>query len=488
MRRRFTLAIVGVAAGALLIAGLGTLLLLNLQARRQARSDVSGLAARIATDYAHRRTSAEPLPAFLPLQDLLKSTQRLTLVLVADDGRVTGPLPAGLKASDINTGGLAQGQLVNGFHGNVAFAVAPFLTPGTTQELGVVVTQRAAGYGGPVLYFLLAGAVVLVVAFGVAEGLARRITHPLVDVQQAAGRIAQGDLTARVPGPTGSYPEISSLASSINAMADNLERLRGQERQFLLSVSHDLRTPLTSIRGFAEALGDGTANDTHKAAGVIAAEARRLERLVRDLLDLAKLDARAFSLTVRPTDLGEVVRGAAEGFTPMAEGLGLHLVVHPSVCEDGSAPEAVAADPDRLAQVVANLVENACKYATSAIEVGTWYRRGPDGVEGVITVDDDGPGVAAEELPRMFERLWTSGRAQARQVGSGLGLAIVAELVAAMGGSIRAQSPVPRWTEHATPGTRLVVTLKAMAPGQAPPPPRPSLRRSAVGATAGPAS
>jgi signal transduction histidine kinase len=370
---------------------------------------------------------------------------------------------------------------VSGFRANVAFAVAPFLPPGTTQELGVVVTQRAAGYGGPVLYFLLAGAVVLIVAFGVAEGLARRITHPLVDAQRAAGRIAQGDLTARVPLPTGgSYPELSSLAASINAMADNLERLRGQERQFLLSVSHDLRTPLTSIRGFAEALGDGTATDTGKAAEVIAAEARRLERLVRDLLDLAKLDARAFSLTVRPTDLPDVVRGAAEGFTPMAEGLGLQLVVHPAVCEDGTSPEPVAADPDRLAQVVANLVENACKYATSAIEVGTWFRRGADGVEGIITVDDDGPGVASEELPLMFERLWTSTRAQARQVGSGLGLAIVSELVAAMGGSIRAQSPVPRWTESGTPGTRLVVTLHAMAPGQPPPPPRPSRRKSAA--------
>ncbi|HZQ58975.1 MAG TPA: HAMP domain-containing sensor histidine kinase [Acidimicrobiales bacterium] len=481
MRRRFTLAIVGVAAGALLIAGLGTLLLLNLQARRQARSDVSGIATRIADDYAHR-SPANPLPALRSLQDLLKTTQRLGLVLVADDGRVTGAMPGGLTPGDINPTGLAEGHVVSGFRGNVAFAVAPFLTPGTTQELGVVVTQRAAGYGGPVVYFLLAGAVVLVVAFGVAEGLARRITHPLIDVQQAADRIARGDLTARVPGQTGSYPELSSLASSINAMADNLERLRGQERQFLLSVSHDLRTPLTSIRGFAEALGDGTTTDTRKAAEVIAAEARRLERLVRDLLDLAKLDARAFSLNVRPTDLAEVVRETAEGFTPTAEGLGLRVVVHPPACEQGASAEPVAADPDRLAQVVANLVENACKYASSAIEVGTWYRQGPDGVEGVLTIDDDGPGVAPEELPRMFERLWTSTRAQARQVGSGLGLAIVAELVAAMGGTIRAQSPVPRWTEGDHPGTRLVVTLKAMGPGQAPPPPRPSLRRSAVGA------
>jgi signal transduction histidine kinase len=138
----------------------------------------------------------------------------------------------------------------------------------------------------------------------------------------------------------------------------------------------------------------------------------------------------------------------------------------------------VAADPDRLAQVVANLVENACKYATSTIDVGIWYRAGAHGMEGVITVDDDGPGIGAEELPHMFERLWTSARVQARQVGSGLGLAIVAELVAAMGGTIRAESPVPRWTSGSQPGTRLVVTLRALADGQPAPPPLRSVRAS----------
>jgi signal transduction histidine kinase len=198
---------------------------------------------------------------------------------------------------------------------------------------------------------------------------------------------------------------------------------------------------------------------------------------VRDLLDLAKLDARAFSLDVRPTDLAEVVRDTAGAFTPTAEGLGLRLVVHDPVIE-GDAASDVAADPDRLAQVVANLVENACKYAATTIDVGIWYRTGAHGVEGVITVDDDGPGISAEELPHVFERLWTRARAEVRQVGSGLGLAIVAELVAAMGGNIRAESPVPRWTSGSLSGTRLVVTLRALAPGEPVPPPVRSVRTS----------
>ena len=480
MRRRFTLAIVGVAAGAIIVAGLGTLLLLSIQGRRQARKDVTQLATRIATDYSIGRSASNPLPALSNLQDLLRSTQQLTLVVVRPDGQITGPLPSRITEGDIDPAALASGRTVSGFRGTTAYAAAPFTVEtarGTTQVLAAVATQSAAGTGGPVVYFILAGAVILIIAFGVAETLARRITHPLVDVEHAAGRIAEGDLSARVPVSAGSYPELGALAASINAMADNLERLRGQERQFLLSVSHDLRTPLTSIRGFAEAMSDGTTTDTAKAATVIAAEARRLERLVRDLLDLAKLDARSFSLDVRPTDLSDVVRGTAEGFQPMAEGLGLHVVVHEPVVELPGPVPLVAADADRLAQVVANLVENACKYATGTIEVGTWYRLGADGPEGVVTVDDDGPGIPADELPHVFERLWTSGRTQARQVGSGLGLAIVAELVAAMGGAIRAESPVPRWTaDSSAPGTRLVITLRTMAEGQPAPPARRSLR------------
>src|SRR6202011_3919208 len=103
----------------------------------------------------------------------------------------------------------------------------------------------------------------------------------------------------------------------------------------------------------------------------------------------------------------------------------------------------VVADADRLAQVVANLSENALKYAASRIDVGMWFRMSPEGVATAqITVDDDGPGIPADDLPHVFERLWTSPRGQARQVGSGLGLAIVAELTAAMGGTIGVVSPV----------------------------------------------
>jgi signal transduction histidine kinase len=454
VRRRFTLAIVGVVTGALLIAGVGTLVLLSLKARRTARDNAVALADHIAADYA----SSTPLqlPAIGTLQRLLNTTDELAIVAIPL--RAEDRLPGGLSASDVDALALAHMETVSGYKGNLGFAAVPFLYRGAVPE-AVVVSQPVSRTGPAGLYFLLAGGVILAVAFGVAETLARRITSPVVAIQVAAGRMAAGDLSARVAEDQASYPEIHSLAASINAMADNLERLRGQERQFLLSVSHDLRTPLTSIRGFAEALADGTTTDTGKAAGIIAAEARRLERLVRDLLDLAKLDARAFSLDLQPTDLVAVVSDTARGFRPTAAALGLNLVFHQP--QGPVAP--VLADRDRLAQVVANLVENACTYAAETVEVAVWFR----GDEAVVTVDDDGPGIPPEDIAHVFERLWTNRRGQPRQVGSGLGLAIVAELVAAMGGTVRAESPVPRRAPAAHPGSRVIVSLSAH-PGDQP--------------------
>jgi signal transduction histidine kinase len=156
----------------------------------------------------------------------------------------------------------------------------------------------------------------------------------------------------------------------------------------------------------------------------------------------------------------------------------LEIVVHePGLLDNngravpwsGPTP-AVSADPDRLAQVVANLIENAMKFASGVIEITAWYRVGQPGTTvAQITIDDDGPGIAATDLPHVFQRLWTGGPGvPGRQVGSGLGLAIVADLVGAMGGSVRAESPVPRAAPSGAPppatgGTRITVTLRTWA-------------------------
>jgi two-component system sensor histidine kinase BaeS len=354
-----------------------------------------------------------------------------------------------LAESDVAS--LGRGEVVSGVRRGQAYAAAPLDVdlPRAEQTAVVVLTEQVdAGLGPALRWFVAAAAVTLVVAAVVAATLGRRLTQSLRAAEAATRRIAAGDLSTRVPEPAPSADdEVAGLSRSINAMADALARSRGLEQQFLLSVSHDLRTPLTSIRGYAEAIADGAVEDEAAAAGVILTEARRLERLVHDLLDLARLEAHQFSFTLGPVDLGEVAAGTVDGFRPEAEEDGITLDVR----APGPGP-VVHGDADRLAQVVANLVENAMKHARSRVVVeapagGGWA---------TLAVSDDGPGIAAEDLPHVFERLYVARHEpRRRESGSGLGLAIVRELVTAMGGTVAAEPPVP----GGPGGARLVVRL-----------------------------
>ena len=307
-------------------------------------------------------------------------------------------------------------------------------------------------------WFIFLGLASLAAAAVVAYLLANRFARPLETAAEATQRIAGGDLATRMPVSPDDMPEFGALARAINAMGDSLARARDQQRQFLLSVSHDLRTPLTSIRGYADAVVDGTTGDVDGAVRVIALEARRLERLVQDLLDLARLDARRFSLQPAYVDVGEVVDRAIERFGPEAAAAAVALRRAPD--DDGTL--WVVADHDRLAQVLANLLENALRFARSSITLGARGRSG----QVVLWVDDDGPGIDAADLPRVFEPHYTSDRAGPRRSGTGLGLAIVAELARAMGGGARAESPV-----GPAGGTRMVVWLPATTGAPATPAP-----------------
>ena len=444
MRRRLTVAVVALVAGALVVAGVGTLLLIRRSARDEARHELVRQATAIA-----EQADATSAPNLAVLRRALR-LEGAVVVAIGPGGRSRDPLPEGITEADLAVPRLRNGEVVDGSRGNLVFAAAPVIRP--RAVLAVVLTQRIGGGERRAgAYLLLTGAASLLVAALVGGWLARRITRPLETAEAATRRIAAGDLAARVSVPADSDPEAASLARSINTMAATLARSQGLERQFLMSVSHDLRTPLTSIRGFAEAISGGTATDAARAARVIAAEARRLERLVGDLLDLAKLDARQFSFHPQPVDVCEVVRDTVEGFERSAQEAGVAI--------DLRVPDhALVADvdPDRLAQVVANLVENGLKFAASRIEV----RAAPDGDGATIAVTDDGPGVPTDDLPRVFERLYQSTRTPARQVGSGLGLAIVAELVSAMGGRVDALA-------GAKGGTRFSVSLSGASSSSA---------------------
>ena len=201
------------------------------------------------------------------------------------------------------------------------------------------------------------------------------------------------------------------------------------EQQFLLSVSHDLRTPLTSIHGYALAIADGTAPDADAAAEVILAESRRLERLVADLLDLAHLDGRSLSLHPVDHDLHAVAEEAVRSAAAASERAGVTVTV---TVAPGS-PLVVHADPGRVHQLLGNLLDNARRFARSRVDVHVASEQGA----AVVHVDDDGPGIAPDDRPHVFERLYVSGRQPVRaEAGSGLGLAIVRQLAEAMGGSV----------------------------------------------------
>jgi two-component system sensor histidine kinase BaeS len=358
-------------------------------------------------------------------------------------------LPNGVSIDDLDTKALLQGNAQKGRDGDTVFQAEPLTKVG--QVTPVVVLSEQANtrpFGDSSGVVLGAAVLALGVAVIVAVYLSRRMTRPLAAMEATAGRIAAGDLSARVDTEPVADDELASLADAINTMAERLDASRGHERAFLLSVSHDLRTPLTSIRGYAEAVLDGTIDDEDarlRAAEVIAGESRRLERLVADLLDLARLDTHQFSLRPQPIDARAVVEEAVDAFRPAATELGLALEFHAS-------PDAARgfADPQRLAQIVANLVENALKYASARVDVGV----STDGTRITVTVDDDGPGIAPADLPHVFERLYTSRTVPGRVVGTGIGLAIVHELAAAMGGEARVEP-------DGDVGTRFVVAFPA---------------------------
>jgi two-component system sensor histidine kinase BaeS len=274
--------------------------------------------------------------------------------------------------------------------------------------------------------FAIAAAVGAAIAAVAAFLVARAVSRPIERVADASLQLAAGDR----PGPlpvTGST-EVANLAASFNKLADDLDRARNAERSFLLSVSHELKTPLAAIRGHGEALLDGVMS-VEKAAGVVVAESRRLERLVKDLLDLARLNQRSFSVHPREIDLNGLVAQAVNRHGPESKRVGVALIGE----TNGRSP--AVADPDRALQVLSNLIENALRSTPAGGSVTVGARPGE------LTVSDTGPGIAAEELPHAFERFFLYSRyASNRAVGTGLGLAIVKELTEAMDGTVSVES------------------------------------------------
>ncbi|MFL5959383.1 MAG: sensor histidine kinase [Gaiellaceae bacterium] len=342
----------------------------------------------------------------------------------------------------------AQERLLHGrpAQGTMSWGGSPYYFAARPGNPGTIIVLRPRSATGPLLSPYVWGLLIAAGAGGLLAALAafllaRRISRPVGRVSAAARSLARG--THPEPVPTEGAAEIATLAAAFNDLAAQLRQAQEAERNFLLSVSHELKTPLTAIRGYAEAVEDG-AVDPREAAATVASEARRLERLVHDLLDLARMNRTDFSVRNTEIDLAEVVEDAVRRYQQQAEmfGVELHAVA--------DAPALAIGDADRVLQVVSNLVENALRLTPLGGEVRVVA------APGVLRVEDTGPGLEEADTERAFERFYLHERyGLERRVGTGLGLAIVKELILAMGGSVDVES---------RPGRLTVFTVRLQVP------------------------
>lgn len=277
-----------------------------------------------------------------------------------------------------------------------------------------------------------------------ARLLSDQLTRRLRPLGRAARQLAAGDLSTRVPDL--GDPDLDELAESFNEMAGELEATREREREFILGVGHDLRTPLTTIGGYAEALESGAVDpdEIPKIGVVLSAQSRQLARLIEDLSLLARLEQPEFGLRMERVDAGAHVAEIVEGFRRRANEVGVRLEV------DAERGLEVETDPDRLGQIAQNLVENALRFTPEMGQVRVEVRSEGDRV--VLLVGDTGTGIDPDDLPHVFDRHYVGRQRRVRNVGSGLGLSIVQGLAERLGGTVSAESQPGK-------GTTLTVRL-----------------------------
>jgi signal transduction histidine kinase len=277
------------------------------------------------------------------------------------------------------------------------------------------------------------GAVLLIVS------LSRRILGPVEALTSAARRMEAGDLSQRVK--IASNDEIGDLARAFNSMADGLARLERLRRNMVTDVAHELRTPLTNIRGYLEAVRDDLVKPERRVIESLYEETLLLNHLVDDLQDLSLAEAGQLRLERQPVALADLVDQAIGAFAPQAEAKGIALHV--------DAPEdlpLVNVDPRRIGQVLRNLLNNALTHTGPGGEVSVAAVAGDRWIE--IKIRDTGTGIAAADLPYVFERFYRADRSRSRATGgAGLGLAIARQLVEAHGGQIAVESKIDEGTQ-----------------------------------------
>ena len=284
------------------------------------------------------------------------------------------------------------------------------------------------------LSLLVAGLAAAATAAVVSLLVSRRIAGSARHVLDAARRIAAGSYGERVP--VRDADALGELSEGFNAMAKALEEAERRRVEVVSDVSHELRTPISTLRGYLEGITSGTIEPSEEAFSRLYTATARMERLVNDLRQLSKAEARQLTLNVSPVSPSGVVGTATEGMRPLFEEKGVELGV---AVPDGLPP--ILADGDRVTQVLTNLLDNALGHTPPGGRVTVEVR--PGAGEVAFRVADTGEGLAPEDLGRVFERFYRVEKSRSRsgeRGGSGVGLTISKALVEAMGGRIRAES------------------------------------------------
>jgi len=293
---------------------------------------------------------------------------------------------------------------------------------------------------------LIAATVMAIASAAVVSlAVAARIARPIAALAAAARRIAGGHYAERVP--VSDPDELGELATSFNEMASSLETTERRRLQLVGDVAHELRTPLTTLDGYLEGLEDGVIAPTDETWRLLRAETGRLTRLVNDLSELWRAEARQLPLRIETVDAATLAAEVVDRCRPLAAPRGIELALR-------AGPAMARGDRDRVAQVLANYLSNALRHAPdgSVIAVATSTSEG----RATISVEDEGPGLAHDQLEAVFERFYRVDAARSRASGgSGIGLAIVRALAGAMGGRA--------WAESRGPGTGTTFVLELPA-------------------------
>ena len=358
-------------------------------------------------------------------------------VLVDNQGQVLIPAAGYNVGQVVSQSQIAQGTPVE-VDGEV---VGTVLVSGVRPTLDRRESRYLANFDRASLYAALA-AIILAVFLGIV--FTRNLTGPLNELTQAIRAMAKGDLHQTVP--VNSKDELGELAQAFNSMSAELDQALQSRRRMTADIAHDLRTPLTVIAGYLEAMQEGVLESTPQRLEVIYREVQHLQGLVSDLRTLSQADAGELRLNLQEIPLQEILQQAAAAYQPYAAANEIDLRV-----EVADSLPKLQVDEARMAQVMGNLIGNALRYTEKGGSIQLSARQVDGQVE--IAVEDTGAGIAPEDLPHVFERLYRADRSRQTENGeSGLGLAIARALILAHGGSIEAESTLGK-------GTRMIIRL-----------------------------